>query len=208
MTFILEVIGTVVFAFAGALVAIEHDLDWFGINCMAVVTATGGGMTRDIILGNTPPMMFRNPTYVIIAVVSAFITIAIYKPLSRSKYKDNILLIINTLDAVGLAIFTIVGMQIASNVGFTDNAFLVCFVGVLSAVGGGLLRDIMVNRTPVILQREVYATASMIGSVLFFFTWGFMPEPIGAAISMLFIFGVRMWAIIKNVKLPYVKKDV
>ncbi|MEG1782846.1 MAG: TRIC cation channel family protein, partial [Oscillospiraceae bacterium] len=63
MTFILEVIGTVTFAFAGALVAIDNDLDWLGINLMAVCTACGGGMTRDIILGNTPPMMFRNPVY-------------------------------------------------------------------------------------------------------------------------------------------------
>ncbi|MEG1863513.1 MAG: trimeric intracellular cation channel family protein [Oscillospiraceae bacterium] len=207
MTFILEVIGTVTFAFAGALVAIDNDLDWLGINLMAVCTACGGGMTRDIILGNTPPMMFRNPVYVLIAVASAFITIAIYKPLIKSRYKNDILFIINTLDAVGLAIFTIVGMQIASNVGFSDNGFLVCFVGVLSAVGGGLLRDIMVNRTPVILQKEIYATASMAGSLIYYFSWGFMDDIVGSGIAMVLIFGIRMWALRKNVNLPYVKKS-
>lgn len=207
MTFILEVIGTVTFAFSGAFVAIDNDLDWLGINLLAVTTACGGGMTRDLILGNTPPMMFRNPIYVIIAIVSAFLTMAIYKPLTKSRYKNDILFIINTLDAVGLAIFTIVGMQIASNVGFSDNGFLVCFVGVLSAVGGGLLRDIMANRTPVILQKEIYATASMVGSLIYYFSWGYMDDMVGSGIAMILIFIIRMWAMKKNVNLPYVKKD-
>ena len=78
MTFLLEMIGTVAFAFAGALVAIDNDLDLFGINLMAVMTACGGGMTRDLLLGNTPPMMFRNPVYVLSAVATAFLTFVIY----------------------------------------------------------------------------------------------------------------------------------
>lgn len=207
MTFILEVLGTVTFAFAGALVSIENDLDMFGIICMAVVTATGGGMTRDIILGNTPPMMFRNPIYVVIAIVSAFATIAIYKPLIKSKFKDNILDIINALDAIGLAIFTIVGMDIAIRLGFGDGMFLVCFVGVCSAVGGGLLRDVMVNRTPVILQKEVYATASILGSLIYYFGLTFMPVILCSSISMVVIFTLRMWSLRKNINLPYVEKE-
>lgn len=206
MTFILEVIGTVTFAFAGAFVAIDYDLDWLGITLMAVTTACGGGMTRDIILGNTPPMMFRNPVYVAMAVVFAFATMAIYKPLVKSKYKDDILFIINTLDAVGLAIFTIVGMQTAVNVGFADNMFLVCFVGVLSAVGGGLLRDVMVNRTPVVLAKEIYATASLAGSIVYYMSWGHMDDVVGSTIAMVLIFGIRMWSLKYNKNLPYVKK--
>ena len=207
LTFILEVIGTVTFAFSGAFIAIEYGLDMFGITCMAVVTATGGGMTRDVILGNTPPMMFRNPIYVIIAIVSAFITVFIYKPLVKSSFKDNIMDIINALDAVGLAIFTIVGMNLAVDLGFGNNGFLGCFVGVLSAVGGGLLRDVMVNRTPVILQREVYATASMAGSLLYYFAQRYIPYYVSTAIAMLVIFLLRMWSLQKNINLPYVKKD-
>ena len=187
MTFILEVIGTVTFAFAGAFVAIDYDLDWLGITLMAVTTACGGGMTRDIILGNTPPMMFRNPVYVAMAVVFAFVTMA-------------------TLDAVGLAIFTIVGMQTAVNVGFADNMFLVCFVGVLSAVGGGLLRDVMVNRTPVVLAKEIYATASLAGSIVYYMSWGYMDDVVGSTIAMLLIFGIRMWSLKYDKNLPYVKK--
>ncbi|MEG1049432.1 MAG: trimeric intracellular cation channel family protein [Oscillospiraceae bacterium] len=207
MTFILEVIGTVTFAFAGAFVAIDNDLDMFGIICMAVVTATGGGMARDIILGSTPPMMFRNPVYVIMALVSAFLTVAIYKPLVKSKFKDSILDIINSLDAVGLAIFTIVGMNIAIDIGFEQNGFLVCFVGVLSAVGGGLIRDVMVSKTPVILQKEVYATASVVGSVIYFVGLNYIPSIPCSALAMCVIFALRMWSLRKHINLPYVEKD-
>lgn len=207
LTFILEVIGTVSFAFAGALVAIEKDLDLFGITCMAVVTATGGGLARDVILGNVPPMMFRNPIYVIMAVGSAMLTVLAYKPLIKSKFKDNILDIINALDAIGLAIFTVVGMNIATQVGFGNNGFLVCFVGVLSAVGGGLFRDVMVNRTPVILQKEVYATASIVGSLIYFVGRGYTTEILCSSIAMLVIFALRMWSLRKNINLPYVEKD-
>ncbi len=207
MTFILEVIGTVTFAFAGAFVAIDYDLDWLGIILMAACTACGGGMTRDIIIGNTPPMLFRNPIYVSMAVVVAFITMAIYRPLVKSKYKESILFTINTFDAIGLAVFTVVGMNTAVSVGYADNSFLVCFCGVLSAVGGGLLRDIMVNRTPIILSKDIYATAAIIGSIVYHFAWKMIGQTPGAYISMIVIFLIRMWAMKNKKNLPYVSKE-
>ena len=206
MTFFLEVIGTIAFAFAGALVAIDNDLDLFGIECMAVITACGGGMTRDIILGNTPPMMFRNPVYVTMAAVTGFLTVTIYHKFIQSRHKGKILDIVNVLDAVGLAIFTIVGMDLAMQLGFSGT-FLICAMGVLTAVGGGLLRDVMVNVKPLILTREVYATASMIGSVFYYFMLQTtVPAVVTTVIALVIIFGLRMWAIIKNINLPVVEK--
>lgn len=206
MTFFLEVIGTIAFAFAGALVAIDNDLDLFGIECMAVMTACGGGMTRDIILGNTPPMMFRNPVYVSMAVVTGFLTVIIYHKFIQSRYKERILDMISILDAAGLAIFTIVGMDLAMQLGY-NGAFLICSMGVLTAVGGGLLRDIMVNVKPVILTKEVYATASMIGSVFYYFVLKTSLHPlVTTIIALVIIFGLRMWTIIKHINLPVVEK--
>ncbi len=205
MTFFLEVIGTIAFAFAGALVAIDNDFDWFGILCMAVMTACGGGMTRDIILGNTPPMMFRNPVYVSMAVITGLLTVLIYHRFIQSKHKNRILDIVNILDAIGLAIFTIVGMDLAMQLGHTKS-FLVCAMGVLTAVGGGLLRDIMVNIKPLILTREIYATAAMAGSVIYYYCMLIMPTPIAASIALIVIFGLRMWTIIKHINLPVVEK--
>lgn len=206
MTFFLEVIGTIAFAFAGALVAIDNDLDLFGIECMAVMTACGGGMTRDIILGNTPPMMFRNPVYVTMAVVTGFLTVIIYNKFIQSRHKDRILDMISILDALGLAIFTIVGMDLAMQLGF-EGAFLICAMGVLTAVGGGLLRDVMVNVKPVILTKEVYATSSMIGSVFYYYALQTSLSPlITTIIALAIIFGLRMWTIIKHINLPVVEK--
>ena len=206
LTFILEVIGTIAFAFAGALVAIDNDLDLFGIECMAVMTACGGGMTRDIILGNTPPMMFRNPVYVTMAVATGFLTVIIYHKFIQSLYKDKILDMVSILDAIGLAIFTIVGMDLAMQLGFS-GAFLICAMGVLTAVGGGLLRDVMVNVKPVILTKEVYATASMIGSVFYYFMLQTaVPAIVTTVIALVIIFGLRMWTIIKHINLPVVEK--
>lgn len=206
MTFFLEVIGTIAFAFAGALVAIDNDLDLFGIECMAVMTACGGGMTRDIILGNTPPMMFRNPVYVTMAVITGFLTVIIYHKFIQSRHKDRILDMISILDALGLAIFTIVGMDLAMQLGF-EGAFLICAMGVLTAVGGGLLRDVMVNVKPVILTKEVYATSSMIGSVFYYYALQTSLSPlIATIIALAIIFGLRMWTIIKHINLPVVEK--
>ena len=206
MTFFLEVIGTVTFAFSGAYVAINHDLDWLGIVLMACTTACGGGMTRDVILDNTPPSLFRNPIYIIMAVAVAFITIFCYEALAKSTNREKILFVINTLDAVGLAIFTVVGMQVANNCGYGENMFLVCFCGVLSAVGGGLLRDVMVNRTPIVLSKEIYATAAIPGALIYYYTPEYIGEITSITISLLVIFGIRMWAIIKNKNLPMVEK--
>ena len=206
MTFFLEVIGTIAFAFAGALVAIDNDLDLFGIECMAVMTACGGGMTRDIILGNTPPMMFRNPVYVTMAVITGFLTVIIYHKFIQSRHKDRILDMISILDALGLAIFAIVGMDLAMQLGF-EGAFLICAMGVLTAVGGGLLRDVMVNVKPVILTKEVYATSSMIGSVFYYYALQTSLSPlIATIIALAIIFGLRMWTIIKHINLPVVEK--
>lgn len=206
VTFFLEIIGTVAFAFAGALVAIDNDLDLFGVNLMAVMTACGGGMTRDIILGNTPPMMFRNPIYVTVAVATAFLTFIIYHKFVRSRFKDKILDIISILDAAGLAIFTTVGMDLAIQLGH-NNGFLICAMGVLTAVGGGLLRDMMVNVKPGLLTKEIYAIASMIGAVFYYFGLKILPAAVANIIALVIIFGLRMWAITKQINLPTIDKE-
>ena len=207
MTFLLEMIGTVAFAFAGALVAIDNELDLFGINIMAIMTACGGGMTRDIILGNTPPMMFRNPVYVATAVVTAFLTFFVYSKFARSRVKDKILDIVNVLDAIGLAIFTTVAMDLAMSLGH-ESGFLICAVGVITAVGGGLLRDIMCNVKPAVLTKDIYATASMAGAVTYFFLLKTsIPAVASTIIALVLIFCLRMWAIVHNINLPVVEKD-
>lgn len=206
LTFILDLIGAITFAFSGAYVAINFDMDWLGIVIMACTTACGGGLTRDIILGNIPANMFKDPTDVTVAMVVAFITIALYKPLMKSKFKEHIMFVINTLDAMGLAIFVVVGCNVAITCGHKENMFIICFCGVLTAVGGGMWRDVMVNRVPMIFSKEIYATAALPGAIIYYLSMDILGEAVATAITLIIVFGIRMWAIINKKNLPYVEK--
>ena len=136
---VLEIIGTVAFAVSGALVAVEKKMDIFGVAILGLVTATGGGVLRDVILGILPPRTFTNPVYALVALGTALVMF--FPVLRRAKggykiFMDKLLLV---MDSLGLAIFTVVGMRIAVDAGFQVNYFLLIFVGVVTGVGGGII---------------------------------------------------------------------
>lgn len=166
--FIVEIIGTVAFACSGAMVAIKKNLDLLGIIVLGVTTAVGGGMIRDILIGIHPPALFTNPVYVMAAFVAVLCLFLIIKcrritieALSSLWYER----VMNILDAVGLGAFTVVGIDTAITAGFGEYNFLMIFLGVITGVGGGVLRDIMAGETPAVLRRHVYACASLAGAV-------------------------------------------
>lgn len=208
IVFILELVGTAAFAVSGGLVAIEKRLDFLGITVLAVTTAVGGGALRDILLGSTPPAMFRNPVYVLVAAaVSAILLLMVLRHGNfmrdrRYAYMKNIMSFINLFDAAGLGVFTIVGMDTAIGKGFGDNAFLTIFVGVITGVGGGMLRDIIVCDTPLILRREIYATAAMAGAVLYYVMRTHWNNSAAMIVSILVIVAVRLTAICRDWHLP------
>ena len=159
VVFALEMIGTVVFSISGGLVGIERGLDYFGIPVLSMTTAVGGGMLRDLILGKTPPSMFLNPIYVVVAIVTSSLMLFLlhrYGNFVENGKFVSFMGLITFFDALGLGIFTIIGVNTALDSGY-HNAFLAVFVGVMTGVGGGMLRDIMVRRTPLVLRREIYA---------------------------------------------------
>ena len=197
-TFILEIIGTIAFASSGAMIAIEKKMDIFGVNILGATTAVGGGMMRDIILGVTPPAAFSKPVYVLISVLTATLlfTIVYTNPSIldsgfKSKYYDTIMLLCDTL---GLGIFTVVGIQAAANVMNKDNAFFFVFVGVLTGVGGGVVRDIMAGETPYILVREIYACASIAGGAACVICRNSVGEAAGAIIGLIVTVVIRLLA--------------
>jgi len=206
VTALFEIIGTVAFAFSGAFVALRRRLDIFGQICCAMFTATGGGIIRDLILGNTPPLIFRDPSYLIVAMVVGGATSAAYVPVLRKHFRGKMRMIFSIMDAIGLAVFTMVGMQTAIFSGYGKNAFLVCTVGVITAVGGGALRDICTGRPPVILQKEIYATASILGSILYYLGRQLIPDGAASAVAMAVIFLIRMWAVRYDINLPFARK--
>ena len=207
LTYILEIVGTVAFAFVGAQIAIDLGLDFLGIYVAGLSTAVGGGMIRDLLLGNTPPMMFRNPSYCLWGFGTVTLLILLYKWLSGSRFYDGLMKTIVIADAVGLGIFTVVGMDTSIKCGFMENGFLTVFVGVLTGVGGGLLRDTMINRTPTVLSKEIYATASIMGGIAYYFMLMLLPKTAATLIAMIIIIGVRLFAVRKNLNLPYVMSN-
>ena len=167
--FILELIGTVAFASSGAMIAIEKKMDIFGVNVLGATTAVGGGIMRDIILGS-PPGAFSHPVYVLVAALTSTIlfVIAYAKPTAfesrvKTDYYDKLMF---WCDTAGLGIFTVVGIQAAVRAVGGENVFFFVFIGTLTGVGGGVLRDIMAGETPYILVKHIYACAAIAGGIV------------------------------------------
>ena len=168
--FILELIGTVAFASSGAMIAIEKKMDIFGVYVLGATTAVGGGIMRDIILGLTPPGAFSHPVYVLVAALTSTIlfVIAYAKPTAfesrvKTDYYDKLMF---WCDTAGLGIFTVVGIQAAVRAVGGENVFFFVFIGTLTGVGGGVLRDIMAGETPYILVKHIYACAAIAGGIV------------------------------------------
>ena len=170
ITFILEMIGTVAFAASGALVGSEQKMDIFGVTVLGVITAVGGGMIRDVTLGIIPPGVFQKPVYAAVAVLtSVLVFFLLYfkrELLEGNVTYDKVMLV---MDSVGLGIFTVVGVNTGIRQGFADNTFLLVFVGTITGVGGGLLRDMMAEVPPYIFVKHIYACA--VGAIVCVYTY-------------------------------------
>lgn len=166
LTLALELIGTVAFAISGALTGLKKETDLLGVVLLGIITATGGGIFRDILLGSFPPAAFRNPLYVMTATITALAVFAIaairVKWGRYAKISSNSTLLL-IMDSVGLGVFTIMGVQTAWTM-FGNNGFLCVFSGVITGVGGGLLRDMIVSVLPDIFSKHIYAVAAIIGA--------------------------------------------
>lgn len=183
ITYIMEMIGTIAFAASGAMVGIRKKMDIFGVCVLGFVTACGGGMVRDVILGIHPPNVFRNTDYALVAVATSvivFVTIYIKRDMMDGSFKlvyDKVMLI---MDSVGLAIFTVVGVNIGIQAGYLEKIFLLTFVGTITGVGGGLMRDVMAGEPPYIFVKHIYASASVVGAMVCVY----MYRSFGTVVSM------------------------
>lgn len=173
---IIEIIGTVAFAISGAEVGLKKGMDIFGVAILGLTTAVGGGVIRDLILGNTPPATFRDPIYAVIAICASVVMFlpAVRRFFDRREklYHYSMLL----MDSLGLGIFTVVGIQTAYSMNQEHGVFLLIFVGVVTGVGGGILRDVMAGNTPYVFVKHFYATASLLGALLTVILWPWCGE--------------------------------
>ncbi|MCI8317442.1 MAG: trimeric intracellular cation channel family protein [Lachnospiraceae bacterium] len=170
IVFAMEIIGTVAFAASGAMTGIQRRMDLFGVNVLGVTTAVGGGLIRDLILGINPPVMFQNPQYALTAVLTStilFLFLYVRTEGGSGKYGRTRELLLLTGDTIGLGIFTVVGVHTAITAGYGGDRFLLIFVGVMTGVGGGVIRDVLAGNTPYIFVKHVYAVASLTGALFY-----------------------------------------
>ena len=178
--FVREIIGTIAFAVSGAVVGIQKKMDICGVCILGLTASVGGGILRDLILNITPPAAFRNPVFALTAlqVSILFFVPAVRNAFEHRKFYEALILV---MDSIGLGLFTVVGVQVATAAMPERNLFLITFVGVLTGVGGGLLRDVFAGNMPYIFIKHFYACASIIGAWICALLWPLT----GSAVAMI-----------------------
>jgi uncharacterized membrane protein YeiH len=195
LLYTLDLIGTFVFAISGLRLAAKKDMDLFGAAVIAFVTAVGGGTTRDVLLGATPVAWINNIEYPI-AILLAIPFTFIFR-----KYIVNLKRTFFIFDSIGIAIFTISGMQKALDYGLSPGMAMA--MGMVSAVVGGVIRDILCNEIPLIFRKEIYATACLIGAFVFFLLseWR-IDQNLNYIITTSLILTIRVVSIKYNLAMP------
>ena len=204
---IFELLGTVAFAVSGAMEGVRHRMDLFGVTLLGLVTAIGGGVLRDLVIGQIPPKVFRDSRCAVLAILVALAVFIILKltqerkPRALARLRDRLYFLSDTL---GLAAFTVLGIESA---GPGRNTGLLLFVGMITGVGGGVLRDILAGSVPSILRKHIYAVASLAGALADVLLMHILP----AEIAMLAGFGlvvlIRLAAAHYKWNLPHIDLD-
>ena len=199
---VFEVIGSIAFAISGSMLAIRKEMDLFGILILGIVTSVGGGPIRDIVIGNTPPAMFQNPKCTIISAITALVVFIGWKLYTKNTIAEQFARRADAMyhsllfwsDTLGLAAFTILGMEATISFLHTDQCLLISFVGLITGVGGGILRDLLAGEIPYVLQKHIYATACIFGIAGYYILHHFIPESIAALIGFCLVLIVRYLA--------------
>ena len=191
----LDYFGTVAFAVTGAFKAIEQKSDLVGVVILSTIAGLSGGIIRDVLFGRFPPAAISDPTYFVLTIFTGFVVFFSYH---KIKKHWNVFL---KCDAVGLGVFTIIGATMAFAI-FGPNLLLITFAALITATGGGILRDVFVNEIPLVFVRELYATASF-GGVIIFYVLVLLADPVIAAIAgIISATGIRLLAMKYDWNLP------
>jgi len=193
----MELTGTIAFACSGAMMAMKRKLDLLGILVLALTTSFGGGIIRDIMIGQTPPSLFLDLSQAWVVCWIGITLFVIFKmqwntylPLTSKTYDD----LLNVVDAIGLGLFTVTGINKGISAGFEEYPFFCAFLGVITGVGGGILRDILSGQTPIVLQKNIYVSASIAGAVSYLSLYSVLGNNHALVISSLIVFVIRVLA--------------
>lgn len=207
--FIMELIGTIAFAISGALIAVRCGLDLFGVALVGCITSVGGGILRDLFLGKIPPNIFSNVIVLAIATITSIVVFAVsyFNANKFESLEKRIESINNFFDAVGLATFSVIGTETACETGFSDMAVLSISMGLLTGIGGGIIRDVLVDRTPYVLKKHIYALASIVGGTIYYLIRTKGNKILALIIAIPIIVIIRILATKYHWKLPKIPFD-
>ena len=198
---VLDLVGTFVFAISGAALGVRRRLDVFGVLVLSFVASSAGGITRDVLIGSTPPAAISDWRYLAVAVLAGLITFVWSSPVSRLRR------VIMIVDSAGLALFAVAGTQKALSFGLDPP--MAALLGMVSGIGGGIMRDLLVARTPVVLQTELYAVAALAGATVVvaghLLAWPVVGSAVAGAVTC---FGFRIGAIARGWHLPSAREII
>jgi uncharacterized membrane protein YeiH len=197
---IMEIMGTAAFAISGALAAVNKRLDIFGVLVITFATAVGGGTIRDIMIGNTPVAWMKEPQAITVVSVSYVITLLFRKYVTKLPFTLAI------FDAIGLGFATVVGLQRGLEAGLGP---VVCVtLGMVTGCFGGVLRDVLLNEIPLVFQKDIYASATLVGGAAYLWFVALEPlAPMAASMAVVVVVGLRLAAMRWHWKLPGTPSD-
>lgn len=191
----IEILGTISFAISGSFAAMQRRLDPFGVLIIAFVTSIGGGTVRDLLLGDTPVAWMRDVNYCLLILLTAIATI--FFKTHIKKFKVTLFL----FDSLGLGLFTILGVQKGIVFGLSPGICIA--LGTITGCFGGIIRDTLLNTIPLIFRKEVYATACIMGGILYFSLLYFdLKEDVAKVVVIAFIFALRIVVVRYKLALP------
>jgi uncharacterized membrane protein YeiH len=194
----LDLIGTFVFALSGAVAGVKQRLDIFGVLVLSFAAASAGGIMRDLLIGSVPPVAIRDWRYLAASLLAGLL-VFVWFPRSRRLSKTRHLVLI--FDAAGLGLFAVAGTQKA--LGYGLNPVMASLLGMLTGIGGGMLRDVLVSEIPNVLRADLYAVAALAGAFVVVIGYLLAAEPTGTAIlGAALCFCLRLFAIRRGWQLP------
>lgn len=196
MIFVFDMIGIIACSMSGTILAQHKNFDVFGCILVSMVTAIGGGTVRDVILDRNPMFWMVDMSYLTVITITSLVFQIFFHP--QSRHVDKLL---KLFDTIGLAAFTLIGIKVAQSMG--ANIPVSLLLGVITIIVGGIIRDMICNEIPLVLQQEIYITAALLGGSLYFvLQWLGVYVWITEIATMVTIFTIRMLAIIYDWKFP------